>query len=72
MAIRKEQVQIQRDRRTYEWTEGHLDGQKDTQMDRRTYGWTEGHMDGQKDRKTLQYFSKSEILFIHLEPSKQT
>ena len=37
------------DRRTYEWTEGHLDGQKDIWVDRRTYGGTEGHIDGQKD-----------------------
>ena len=37
------------DRRTYRWTEGHLDGQKDIWVDRRTYGGTEGHIDGQKD-----------------------
>ena len=37
------------DRRTYRWTEGHLDGQKDIWVDRRTYEGTEGHIDAQKD-----------------------
>ena len=30
------QKDIQMDRRTHRWTDGHMDGQKDKQMDRRT------------------------------------